>query len=214
MTDAVKPRRYRSPRRAAQAEATRRAVLDAARHLFTTQGYAGTAVGEVARRAGVSLDTVYASVGRKPELLLAVHDMALAGADEPVPSTERDYVAAVRAAPSARAKLEVYAAALGRRLPQVVPLAESLREAAATDAGCRRVWEALEERRAANMRVLAADLRAGGGVRPDLDDAEVAHRLWVGNSASYYRLATAGGRGPEDYVALVLDTWTRTLLAD
>ncbi|MCX5746660.1 MAG: helix-turn-helix domain containing protein, partial [Proteobacteria bacterium] len=52
--------------------------LDAARELFTVGGWAGTSVAEVARVAGVALDTVYASVGRKPALLLAVHDDLLA----------------------------------------------------------------------------------------------------------------------------------------
>lgn len=214
MPDPVKTRRYRSPLREEQAAATRRSVLLAARDLFAAEGYAGTAVAEVARRAGVSVDTVYASVGRKPQLLLAVHDMALAGGDEEVPSLERDYVTAVRAAPTARAKLEVYAAALGERLPHVVPLVESLREAAATDPACREAWEGLERRRADNMLLLTRDLRAGGGLRPDLDDAAVAHRLWIGNSAAYYRLCTADERSPEHYVALVLESWTATLLAD
>jgi AcrR family transcriptional regulator len=209
----VKPRRYRSVVRTEQAAATRRAVLLAARELFTTTGYAGTSVADVARRAGVSVDTVYTSVGRKPELLLAVHDMALGGGDVPVGAEGRDYVAAVRAAPGARAKLETYAAALAERFPTVVPLAESLRAAADHDPACRQLLEGLDDRRATNMRRFAAELRATGEVRPDLTDEQVAHLLWTTNSAAYYRLATSGGRGPGDYAMLVLDLWTRTLLA-
>ena len=106
MPHPVKTRAYRSTVRTRQAAATRRAVLDAARELFTTTGYAGTTVADVARLAGVSVDTVYTSVGRKPELLLAVHDMALGGGDEPVGAEGRDYVVAIRAADGARAKLE------------------------------------------------------------------------------------------------------------
>ena len=117
MPHPVKTRAYRSTVRTEQAAATRRAVLTAARELFTTTGYAGTTVADIARLAGVSVDTVYTSVGRKPELLLAVHDMALGGGDEPVAAEGRDYVAAIRAADGARAKLEVYALALGERLP-------------------------------------------------------------------------------------------------
>ncbi|HEX5812998.1 MAG TPA: TetR family transcriptional regulator, partial [Pseudonocardia sp.] len=50
MPDDVKPRRrYHAPQRAEQAAATRRAVLDAARELFTTRGYPATTVAEVAR---------------------------------------------------------------------------------------------------------------------------------------------------------------------
>ena len=213
MPEPVKTRTYRSPVRAEQAAATRRAVLVAARELFTTAGYAGSTVADVAHLAGVSVDTVYTSVGRKPELLLAVHDMALGGGDEPVGADGRDYVAAVRAAPGARAKLEAYAAALAERFPSVVPLAESLRVAADRDPACRAVLEGLDERRATNMRRFAADLRATGEVRRDLTDEQVAHLLWTTNSAAFYRSATAGGRGPGDYAALVLDLWTRTILA-
>ena len=213
MAEPVKTRAYRSPVRAEQAAATRRAVLLAARELFTTTGYAATTVADVARLAGVSVDTVYTSVGRKPELLLAVHDMALGGGDEVVPAQRRDYVAAVQAAPGARAKLETYAAALAERFPSVVPLAESLRVAADRDPACRRVLEGLDARRAANMLQLAEELRSTGELRPDLTDEQVAHLLWATNSAAFYRLATSGGRGPGDYATMVLDVWTRTLLA-
>ena len=49
MPKAVKtPRSYSSPLRAEQAAATRQQVLDAARQLFTTRGYAATTVGQVA----------------------------------------------------------------------------------------------------------------------------------------------------------------------
>ncbi len=213
MPDPVKARPYRSSVREQQALATRAAVLAAAREVFTTSGYATATVAAVARRAGVSVDTVYTSVGRKPQLLLAVHDMALGGGAEPVPSDQRDYVAAIRAASGGRAKLEVYAAALGERLPAVVPLAESLRAAAEQDPQCRAVLVAVDERRASNMLALAAELRSTGDLRAELSDDRVAHVLWTTNSAAFYLLATAGGRGPEDYVRMVLDLWCRTLLA-
>ena len=102
VTGTGKTRRYDATTRRAAADRTRRRVLAAAHHLFTTRGYAETSVAQVARRARVSVDTVYAAVGRKPQLLLAVHDMALAGGPEPVPAEQRDYVRAVREAPDAR----------------------------------------------------------------------------------------------------------------
>ena len=213
MPHSVKTRPYRSLLRTEQAAATRRSVLSSARELFTTTGYAGTTVADIARLAGVSVDTVYTSVGRKPELLLAVHDMALGGGDEPVAAEGRDYVAAIRAAHGAREKLEVYAVALGERLPSVVPLAESLQVAAERDPACRAVLEGLDARRATNMVRMAVELRATGEVRRDITDEEVAHLLWATNSAAFYRLATSGGRGPGDYAAMVVDVWTRTLLA-
>ena len=152
------------------------------------RGYPETTVADVARRAKVSVDTLYASVGRKPQLLLAVHDMMLSSADEPVVAEQRDYVTAIRAASGARAKLATYAEALGRVFPLTVPLAESLRVAAQTDAECRKVWEGLNERRATNMLLFARDLRATGELREDLTDEDVAHLVWTTNSPEFYRL--------------------------
>ncbi len=59
----------RPGRRQHQALETRRAILDAARRLFTERGYGATSVAEVAEAAGVALPTVYTSVGPKPQLL-------------------------------------------------------------------------------------------------------------------------------------------------
>jgi AcrR family transcriptional regulator len=209
----VKSRAYRSERRRAQADATRRSVLRAAHHLFTRQGYADTTVAQIARRARVSVDTVYTSVGRTPQLLLAVHDMELGGAGEPVPAEQRDYVLAIRAADGARAKIATYAEALGRLLPRTVPLADALRVAALTDPDCRVVWDGLNARRARNMRDFAHDLRATGELREDLTDDDVADLVWSTNSPEFYLLVTSRGRSPEQYAALVADLWTRTLLA-
>lgn len=212
MPDAVKTRRYVSPARRDRAEATRRAVLAAARALFTTKGYAATSVVDVARRARVSVDTVYASVGRKPQLLLAVHDMVLGTADEPVPADERDYVRRIRAAATAEDKIQRYAEALGDLLPRTAPLDLALREAGAREPACVEVRESISRRRRANMRLFAADLRGTGRLRPDLTDEEVADLVWSMNSPEYFRLLADAGHTPEQYARLVADVWTRTLL--
>ena len=213
MPDEVKTRSYRSPARRARAEATRRRILVAAAALFGQQGYADTSVAQVAARARVSVDTLYASVGRKPQILLAVHDLVLGEGAGPVPAEQRDYVAAVRRADGARAKIEAYAEALGRLLPEAVPLSDALRVAGITDPDCRSVWEGLNERRAVNMRLFAADLRSTGELREDLTDGDVADLVWSMNSPEYYLLVTSRGRTPPEYAAWVADVWTRTLLA-
>ncbi|ONI67510.1 hypothetical protein BWI15_30790 [Kribbella sp. ALI-6-A] len=63
------PRSYYSPRRQEDAAGTRRDIVAAARRLFATQGYARVPVTEIAAAAGVSVKTVYASVGSKAEIL-------------------------------------------------------------------------------------------------------------------------------------------------
>jgi AcrR family transcriptional regulator len=208
----VNKRKYDTSRRRAAAEQTRAAVLQAARDLFTTRGYAGTSVAEIARAAGVSVDTLYETVGRKPQLLLAVHDMELAGGDAPVQAEQRDYVQQIRAEPTAVGKITIYTDALARLLPRTVPLLESLRAAGETDPGCRDVYQAVRERRAANMRLFAADLRSTGELRDDLDDGTVADLVWSMNAPEYYLLIRSRGRTAEQYAAMVRDIWIRTLL--
>jgi AcrR family transcriptional regulator len=210
--DSVKTRRYHSPARRRQAEDTRAAVLRAARALFTTRGYAQTSVTEVARRAQVSVDTVYASVGRKPQLLLAVHDMILGSSDEPVPAEERDYVRRIRQAATAEDKIRLYAEALADLLPHTAPLDLALREAGAGEQECRDLRASISRRRRANMRLFAAELRDTGRLRPDLTDEQAADLVWSMNSPEYYQLITDAGYTPDQYASLAADTWTRTLL--
>jgi AcrR family transcriptional regulator len=215
---AVKRRRYSAEGRRRQARERRHAILSAALVSFTTDGYAGTSMAHVAERAGVAVDTIYATIGRKPQLLLAVHDLLLGeGATDPdgdpVPAVQRRYVAEMRAAPTAEEKLACYAGALGNLLPKTAPLFEALREAGVTDVECRKLWESVEERRAANMRLLAADLRGTGQLRPDLSDDEVADLIWSMNAASYFLSFVRRGWTPERFAVLLRDVWTRTLLA-
>ncbi len=210
-TRPVETRAYRSPAREAQADQTRRAVLVAARELFTVTGY-GVTMSQVAERAGVAIDTVYASVGRKPDLVRAVIDMVLASGDDPVPARQRGYVRRIRQATSAQAKIELYAEALSDLLPTVAPLQEALRQAGRDDIECQRAWSGLIERRAANMLEFAADLRSTGQLRSDLTDAEVADIVWATNSAEYYLLLAGRGWDPGRFRDHLVDLWTRLLV--
>ena len=53
-------REYDSSRRQAQAQETRRHILEAARKLFMERGYAGATAEAIASEAGVSAQTIYA----------------------------------------------------------------------------------------------------------------------------------------------------------
>ncbi|MFC6704065.1 TetR/AcrR family transcriptional regulator [Flexivirga alba] len=212
MKEPVK-RRYSSPQREAQAVETRRAVLVAARELFEERGYAAVGVGEVATRAGVNLDTVYRSVGRKPQLLLAVIDQILGSSDQVLPAEQRDYVIAIRTATTAEEKLRTYADALGTLMPRLAPLFAALREAASADPECAALDRQIDDRRAANMRLLAADLRTTGQVRPELDDDRVADLIWSTNSSQWHDLVRSRGWTAGEYADALCDLWCRVLLS-
>jgi AcrR family transcriptional regulator len=207
--------RYHSPRRAEQALATRHAVLEAARDLFVRKGYLPTTVADIARAARVAVDTVYATVGRKPALLREVLETAISGQDQAVPAEQRDYVARVRAAPTARGKIEAYVGGLVELQPRLAPVYLALRDAAtAGDRDSAALWREISERRATNMRLFAADLRSTGELRPDLSDDDVADLVWSMNGPEYWALLV-GDRGwtPEQFGERLVDAWTRLLLA-
>jgi len=62
-------RKFSSSRREEYAEATKQAIIEAARRLFSEQGYFATKVDEIAVRARVAPATVYAVAGGKQGLL-------------------------------------------------------------------------------------------------------------------------------------------------
>jgi AcrR family transcriptional regulator len=66
---------YRSARRQRQAEETRQEILQAARRLFVSRGYAATTMADIAEEAEVAVQTIYASCGSKRELALALTDL-------------------------------------------------------------------------------------------------------------------------------------------
>lgn len=207
-------RPYRSAARAAQAAATRSAVLQAARELFTERGYAGTPVSAIAARAGVAVDTVYAAAGRKPALMRELVETAISGGDTAVPAEQRDYVRHVREAATAGGKIAAYTAAMAGLAHRMLPVQRALAEAALDDPDCAALRAEISARRAANMRLFAADLRATGELRADLDDDAVADVIWSMNAPEYQALLI-GERGwtPERYAAWLADAWTRLLLA-
>ncbi|QGG42622.1 TetR/AcrR family transcriptional regulator [Aeromicrobium yanjiei] len=215
MTEPVKTRPYRSALRAERSERTREAVLDAARDLFTTTGYAGTTVRAIADRAGVNPDTLYAAVGRKPQIMLALVESALSGQSEPVSAQERDYVKAIRQAERATEMIDLYAAAITAIQVRLAPIHAALQVAALTDSHCADVWRQVAERRAANMMLLAQDLRATGELRGDLSDRRVADVIWSMNAAEYWDLLVVQrGWSPEELRTWLADAWKRLLLSD
>ncbi|MGH3915067.1 MAG: TetR/AcrR family transcriptional regulator [Pseudonocardiaceae bacterium] len=209
-------RQYHSPRRAEQAAATRQAVLAAAWELFVSTGYAATTVVDIAARARVSVDTVYAVAGRKPTLLRELLQTALSGADKAgpaAPDEQRDHVRPVRGAGTAREKIAVYAHAIAELQQRRAPVFLALRDAAATDPECAALWEEISRRRAKNMRFFAADLRSTGELRGDLSDEEVADIVWSMNAAEYWALLVhERGWSPSRFTAWIIDAWTRLLL--
>jgi AcrR family transcriptional regulator len=206
-------RTYDSTSRREGAEATRQAILGAAKGIFLERGYAGTTMPAIAQSAGIALDTVYASVGKKPALFALLVETAISGADVAIPGAERDYVRAIRAEPSAPRKLAIYAAALRRIQERLAPLFRVLQEAAPLDSALGEMWKGIAERRAKNMKLLAQELAATGQLRRGLSVEMAADILWSMNSPEYYLLLVEQrGWKPEALEQWLSEAWCKLLL--
>ncbi len=207
-------RNYDTRRRREQSASTRERILDAAHDLLLEVGYRSATVAAVAARAAVNVDTIYELVGRKPVLLRELIERAISGTDGAVPAEDREYVKAIRAEPDAYEKLAIYARAVRDMQQRMAPLFVALRDASSTEPEARTVWEEISRRRATNMRKLARDLRAAGGLRDDLSIDEAADIIWATNSSELYVLFTVERDwSPDQFERWLTDAWHRLLLA-
>jgi AcrR family transcriptional regulator len=207
-----KKRKYDSRSRVEAAKATRQGIIDAARRLFLEKGYAAATMPAIAEAAGTALDTVYASVGKKPALFRLLIELSISGTDKPVPAEERDYVRAIRAEREPAGKLQLYAAALRAIQPRLAPLIRVL-QGAALDPELDALWRSISRRRAQNMRLLASELAATGRLRSDVSESKAADIIWSMNSPEFYLLLVEQRCwSVEEYGEWLGNAWIRLLL--
>ena len=183
-------RHYSSPARAEATRANRQRILDAARQLFLKRGYVGTTVEAVAGRAGVSVQTIYNTVGGKAAVLKAVYDVMIAGDADPVPVVERATGRAMLAA-DRRADVPgpVRADEPGDLRADRAARADLLTEGAAGDREVRAFIDTIENERAVGTRGIAAHVASRFGLRDGLGVDEAADILWTLTSPDVvYRL--------------------------
>jgi AcrR family transcriptional regulator len=144
-------RAYRSSRRQQQAAETRSVVLAAAATLFAARGWSATGMRDVAREAGVSVETVYSNFRGKSELLMAAIDVGVVGDAAPVPLAQRPAFAelAVGSFPERVASAARLITGINRR---ICGLRRALGEAAASEPALAAKLVEAENRRRINTR--------------------------------------------------------------
>lgn len=196
-------RAYRSPRRQQQAAETRAVVLAAATTLFSTRGWSATGMRDVAREAGVSVETVYSNFRGKTELLMAAIDVGVVGDDAPLPLAQRPEFAQLSVGSFAE---RVAAAArlitgINRRISG---LRRALGEAAASEPELAAKLAEAESRRRVNTRQ-GIELVTGRDVGDDDLDG-----VWAITGVDVFHLltGTAGWSVPryEKWVTHMLST--------
>jgi len=192
-------RSYDSTHRRAMADQNQRSVFAAASKLFATRGWAATGMRDVAREAGVSVETVYGAAGSKRALLLRVIDIAIVGDDEQVPLAARPEFRALsdgERADRIAAAVELIAAGNER----VALLFRAFAHGAADDAELAAAWH---EARLNQRSTYAEGLRLFTGRRPR---AEVVDSLWVlGSYEVFLQLTSEAGWKPQKYRGWLAD---------
>ena len=171
-------RAYDGSRRREQARARRLAVVQAARELFETGGFRQTTIAAVAKRAGVSSESIYKTFGTKAALAKAVFDLELAGDDEPVPIAERPAIQAIRDEPDVRRKITMFAEGLAQRHARSAAVQILIRDGRHVDDSLAPVWAALQREGLTGMTALGRHLLDTGQLREGLTIEQVRDILW------------------------------------
>jgi len=171
-------RAYDGSRRREQARARRLAVVQAARELFETGGFRQTTIAAIAKRAGVSSESIYKTFGTKAALAKAVFDLELAGDDEPVPIAERPAVQAIRDEPDVRRKITLFAEGLAQRQARSAAVQILIRDGRHVDDSLAPVWAALQREGLTGMTALGRHLLDTGQLREGLTIEQVRDILW------------------------------------
>ena len=164
-------RPYTSAKRAAQASATRAAILQAALRLFTSDGYVVTTIQAIADEAGVAVQTVYAVFGNKREILRQALEAAITGDADTATVAERADVLALADEPDPLRRAQIDAAISVEISQRIVPVARVLREAASVDPEFAATAQAITAQRRADMRAAAKLLAGSDGLKIPLEEA-------------------------------------------
>jgi len=180
-------RPYDASARQERAARNREAVLDAAQGLLLGKGYAGTTVGEVAKAAGVSSESVYKYFGSKAGLVRGIYERGLLGT-EPVPAELRsDAAQATEHDP--RRLMETWGRLTAEVMSQGAPIWILMRDAAA--AGHTELTLQLEQIREEKYRRMLGNARrllASGHAKTSLSEQQAADIMWFYSSPELYEV--------------------------
>lgn len=203
-------RSYQSPRRQAQAEATRRQILEAARELFVSKGYVATSIRAIARQAGVAEPTVYATFGSKRALLTALFE------EMDMRAGMAELLADVRAAAGDPKKEIAAIVAFDRRLfERAADMINVVGQLPPNDPEFGELTREGRDRGRAGRTPLVQAWVETGRLREDMTVQEAVD-AWIalGGPEVYRLLVDEGGWSPDHYQAWLTESLCRVLLND
>ncbi len=203
-----------APSRAERAQKTRRRMLDSARSLFVSQGYANTTMAQIATHAEVAVQTLYYTFQTKGKLLIELNEVAAAGGDPaPVPVPQREWFRQMMSATSAQRVLALsveHGTEIYERVAQLWPaLAEAL-----SDPDVAHYWEGVATGRRNAQRDQVIRLADLGALKPGLDIQRATEVLvLLAGHAPYRSLVQDAGWPIAEYRSWLFTTLVQQLLA-
>lgn len=213
MSEGVKHTAESGTRRAQQARATRRRIIDRAAKLFIEQGYAATTLDQISTAAGVAVQTVYFHFRNKATVLKEVVDVAAVGDDEPVPVLDRPWVRRVRKEPDGRRALAIYLRNARAIFERIAPIMKTVRDAAGSDPEMAAQWQTNRKQTYTAQRTVVQWLADKHALRPELTVDRATDIVSCLVSIEVYQLFTAErGWTPAQWERWIKDNLTATIL--
>ncbi len=187
-------RRYHSPHRANQAEATKQSIMLAARKVFIANGYQAATIQMIAREANVAVSTLYAVFGSKAAILSAV--IKSAGADEDIRSI------AQAAMEEAEPRRQLYLATRVIRSihERETDIEDLLWQAGGGDPDLAAAWRQSHRQQLNRIGELMKRLSGKEALKPGLDVQMAIEIYWALSSPEVYRLLVRErGWSPQQY---------------
>lgn len=207
----VKKRSYDSSRRRAQADETRAIIVRTARDLFIDRGYGHTTLADVAGAAGVSVETIYGSVGTKADLLHKAWDITVGGDDQDVVFHERPEVLAIRAEPDLARRLVLQAAFSTETARRIAPFQLMVQSAAGADPAAAAMLEEMGRQRFEGIGVMAAEAAKTGQLAVSEDECRDV--IWsTTDGMLWHRLVNERGWTNERYAEWLGQVWVDRLV--
>jgi AcrR family transcriptional regulator len=207
----VKRRSYDSSRRQAQAKENQSAIIRAARALFLEQGYGRTTIADVARAAGVSVETIYAALGNKATLLHRTWDITVGGDDEDIVFHERPEAMAIRNEPDLAKRLMLHAAFFTKTAQRIAPFQLMVQSAAGADPAAAAMLEEMGRQRLAGMTVMANEAAKTGQLA--VSKKECRDVIWsMTDGVLWHRLVNERGWNNKRFAEWLGRMWIHLLV--
>lgn len=198
-------------RRREQAGETRLRIIGAARDLFISEGYGRTTIAEIARVAGVAVETVYATYRNKPTLLRQVFYATFRGDEKDVRLLDRPEIRAVLAEPDLATRLRAQAVAYASVFRRFTPLLRALQGAATSEPAAAAMLAEYDEGRLDAAGHYARAAAAAGRLAVSEEECRDILAATL-DGALWHRLVTERGWSDSQFAQLLGTIWVSALV--